>query len=578
MNWLKKYMHDYMKLAIPAWICLFSEVMVDLSIPTLTKHIVDIGITNRDIAYVLRTGGLMLALALAGCIGGQVRNWLSTHVSQDLGTKIRADLFRKTQNMSITAAQKIGPASLITRLTNDVMQIQNLSFLLTRVFIRAPLLLIGGTVMAATLNTSMALILLCVLPLMAGLIYLRMIRGMPLFQKVQYAIDGVNGVLREYLSGVREVKVFNRFEYEGERFDRANRNLTGLGVKAARSMATIQPLMYILLNGSIVAVLWLGGFKIASGSMTAGSIIAFVNYALMILQAMSMVSMIFTQAVRGKASIDRIGQVFAVENDMPDPAKPAEPQAAGAVEMKGVTFAYPGQQIPVIEDVSFRIEPGQTAAIIGSTGSGKSTLVNLIPRFHDTADGVVLVDGCDVKDFDQSNLRQRIAIVPQQAVLFTGTIRDNLLWGKPDATQEEVERAVKIAQAWEFITRTPDGFDTWLGQGGVNLSGGQKQRMCIARALVRRPEVLILDDSTSAVDMATEQRIREALREACRGMTVVLIAQRVHSVMEADTILVMDGGRIVQQGTHRELLQSSPIYRDIFRSQLGLDVLGREVV
>lgn len=578
MNWLKKYIPAYLKLALPAWLCLIGEVMVDLSIPTLTKNIVDTGIYNKDIQYVLHTGLIMLCLAAGGCIAGQIRNWFSTRASQDIGTRIRADLFRKTQAMSLAASQKIGTASLITRLTNDVMQIQNLSFLLTRVFIRAPLLLIGGIVMASTINAGMSLILLGALPLMAGLIVLRMKRGFPLFRKVQGAIDRVNGVMREYLAGVRVVKVFNRFDYEAEKFDAANQNLTGMGVRAARSMAAIQPLMFILMNGSIVLVLWMGGVQISAGDMMPGAIIAFVNYALMILQAMTMVSMIFTQAVRGKASFDRIGEVFEVRDDMPDPQQPVRPEVRGAVEMRDVSFTYPGQQFPALEGVGFRIEPGQTAAVIGSTGSGKSTLVNLIPRFHEATAGAVLVDGADVREFAQAELRSRIAIVPQQAMLFSGTVRDNLRWGRPDASDEDIERAAKIAQAWEFISKMPEGMDTWIGQGGVNLSGGQKQRMCIARALARKPEVLILDDSTSAVDMATEQRIREGLREHCRGMTVIVIAQRIHSVMEADTILVTDAGRIVAQGTHDELMESSPVYRDIFRSQMGLDTSGREVV
>lgn len=578
MKWLKKYMPVYLKMALPAWVCLTGEVFIDLSIPTLTRDIVNKGIFNKDLGFVLHTGLFMLGLALFGSLLGVTRNWLSTHASQDLGTRIRADLFRKTQRMSLASAQKFGSSSLITRLTNDVMHVQNMSFLLTRIFIRAPLILIGGITMAFVINAGLAFILLGTLPLMAGLIWWRMKRGFPLFQKVQTAIDRVNSMLREYLAGVRVVKVFNRFGHEAEKFDGANANLTGLGVKAARAMATVQPLMYILMNGSVVLALWLGGRQIAAHDMQAGDIIAFVNYFLMILQAMNMVSMIFTQGVRSKASVDRIGEVFDAPQDMPRPAAPACPPPTGAVEMRGVGFCYAGQQLPVLEEISFRIEPGQTAAIIGSTGSGKSSLVNLIPRFHDATAGAVLLDGADVRDYDEHCLRGRIAIVPQQATLFTGTILENLRWGKPDATMEEIERAARIAQAHEFITAKPEGYGTRIGQGGVNLSGGQKQRLCIARALVRRPDVLILDDSTSAVDMATERRIREGLREYCRGMTVILIAQRIHSVMEADTILVMDGGRIARQGTHQELLEMSPVYRDIFRSQMGLDTLGREVV
>ncbi len=578
MKWLKKYMPAYLKLALPAWVCLFGEVIIDLSIPRFTRDIVNTGIFNLDTAYVLRTGLLMLGLALLGCALGQVRNALSTNASQDLGAAVRADLFRKTQAMSLAAARKFGTSSLITRLTGDVMQIQNMSFMLTRIFIRAPLMLAGGVIMAATMNAELSLILVGTLPLMAGLIYLRIKRGFPLFQKVQGAVDRVNAVMREYLFGVRVVKVFNRFEHEAKKFDGANRDLTGLGVRAARAMATIQPLMYVLMNGSVVLALWLGGLKIASGGMRAGDIIAFVNYFLMILQAMSMVSMIFTQGVRAKASADRIGEVFGLGEDMPDPAEPASPQAQGAVEMQGVSFSYPGQPKPSLEEISFRIEPGQTAAIIGSTGAGKSTLAGLIPRFYDASEGRVLVDGCDVRSFTQQTLRQRIAVVPQQAMLFTGTLADNLRWGKPDATQQEIEQAAQIAQALEFISAKPEAWGTRVGQGGVNLSGGQKQRMAIARALVRKPSVLILDDSTSAVDMDTERRIREGLKEYCKSMTVILIAQRIHSVMDADTILVMDAGRIVAQGRHRELLETCPVYRDIFRSQMGLDTLGREAV
>ncbi len=578
MKYLKKYMPRYLRLALPAWLCLLVEVLVDLSMPTLTAVIINQGLPRGDVGYILRMGGLMLAMALGGSLMGMSRNWLSARASQDLGTNLRADLFRKTQAMSLAAAQRFGSASLITRLTNDVMQIQNLSFMLTRIFIRAPLLLIGGMLMAFVLNARMALILVAVLPLMAGLIYLRIKRGFPLFRRVQAAIDRVNGVLREYLAGVRVVKVFNRFDYEAQRFDDANANLTGLGVTAARSMASILPLMFILMNGSVVLVLWLGGFQVNAGSMKVGDIVAFVNYFLQILQSMTMVSWLFTAGVRAKTSVDRIGEVFAAPQDMPDPEAPSRPKSRGEIRMRDVAFTYPGQAAPVLEDISFAVAPGQTAAIIGSTGSGKTSLVNLIPRFYDVSAGQVLVDGADVREFSQNELRARIAVVPQQAVLFSGTVRDNLRWGKPDAGDEELLWAAGIAQAAEFIARMPQGLDTWIGQGGVNLSGGQKQRMAIARALVRQPSVLILDDSTSAVDMETERRIRQGLREACRDMTVVLIAQRIHSVMDADTILVMDGGRIAAQGIHGELLHTSPIYRDIYRSQMGMDTSGKEVV
>ena len=342
-RWLGRYMPAYLKLAIPAWMALLVEVLVDLSLPTLMAAIVNVGITNGDTPYILRTGGIMLSLALFGAVMGLSRNWLSTKVSQELGTKIRADLFRKTQRLSMAAIQKFGPSSMITRLTNDVMQVQNFSFMLTRIFIRAPLLLIGSIIMAFILNPGLALILVAVIPLLAFLIALRIRRGLPLFQKVQGAIDKVNGVMREFLSGVRVVKVFNRYDYEQAKFDTANRNLTDLGVKAARAMATIQPLMLIIMNGSILMILWRGGVRISSGNMLVGDIIAFINYALQILQSMMMVSWLFTAGVRAKTSADRIGQVFELEDGMPLAENPSTPAKQGTLEMREVSFAWSGQ-------------------------------------------------------------------------------------------------------------------------------------------------------------------------------------------------------------------------------------------
>jgi len=577
-KWLVRYMPEYLKLAVPAWVALLVEVLVDLSLPTLMASIVNIGIRNSNTPYILQTGGIMLGLALFGSLMGLSRNWLSTKVSQDLGTLIRADLFRKVQRLSMSAILKFGPSSMITRLTNDVMQVQNMSFMLTRVFIRAPLLLLGSVIMAFILNPGLAMILVGVIPVLGFLIWLRIQRGLPLFKKVQAAIDRVNGVMREYLGGVRVVKVFNRHRYEQDKFDAANQNLTGLGVKAARSMATIQPLMLVLMNGSIILIIWFGGIRISAGNMLVGDIIAFINYSLQILQSMMMVSWIFTAGVRAKTSADRIGDVFGLEDGMPLPEEPAVPMGHGALEMRSAAFCWPGQSIPVLKDISFRVEPGQTVALIGSTGSGKSSLVNLFSRFYDVSEGAVLVDGQDVRAYGLPELRSRIAMVPQQAILFTGTIRDNLRWGRPEATEEELEAAARLACADEFIPKLPDGYDTWIGQGGVNLSGGQKQRLCIARALLCNAPILVMDDSTSAIDMGTESRIRSRLRQHAQGMTVLLIAQRIHSVMNADRILVLDEGKLVGSGSHGALLEDCPIYRDIYRSQMGLDRSGKEVV
>ncbi len=578
LNWLKPYLPQYLKLAVPAWVVLLMEVLVDLSLPTLLAAIVNTGIRQSDTGFILRTGGLMLALSLVGVVMALSRNWLSTKVSQNLGTRLRGDLFRRVQKLSLAATSNFSTASLITRLTNDVMHVQNMSFMLTRIFIRAPLLIIGSIVMAFLLNPGLATILLGIIPILSFLIVLRIKRGLPLFQKVQTAIDRVNGIMREYLAGVRVVKVFNRFALEQEKFDNANKGLTDTAVQAARSMASIQPLMQLVMNGSIILVLWFGGLRISSGNMQDGDILAFVNYFLQILHAMMMVSWIFTMGVRAKTSLDRIGEIFNLEEIMVTSTQPVSPKQKGTVEMRGVSFCWPGQTKPILSDISFRVNAGETLAIIGSTGSGKSSLIHLFPRFYDVSSGTVLVDGTDVKLYDRKELRQRIALVPQQSVLFTGSIIDNLRWGKPEATLEEIQKACEIACADEFINRLPDGLNTYVGQGGVNLSGGQKQRLCIARALVRGCPVLIMDDSTSAIDMSTEARIRHRLREHTTDLTVLMIAQRIHSVMSADRILVLEDGRIVGSGKHDDLLQECQVYRDIYRSQMGLDTAGREVV
>lgn len=577
-RWLNRYMPAYLKMAVPAWISLIAEVFVDLSLPTLMAAIVNNGILRGDGAFVLRTGGIMLGLSLFGLLLGQIRNWFSTKVSQEFGTNIRADLFRKTQRLSMASIQRFGTASMITRLTNDVMQIQNMSFMLTRIFIRAPLMLIGSVIMAFVLNAELAMILVGVVPTLGLLIAFRVKRGMPLFEKVQLALDRVNGVMREFLAGVRVVKAFNRHEHEQEKFDAVNKGLTGVSVTAARSMASIQPMMLILMNGSILLVLLLGGRQIAAGDIQVGYIIAFINYLLQILQSMMMVSWIFTAGVRAKTSYDRISEVFALSDGMPEAKSPISPQRLGTVEFQNVSFQWPGQRHPVLKDISFCGKPGQTIAIIGSTGSGKSSLVNLLSRFHDVNSGHVLVDGGDVREYGLKELRSRIALVPQQAVLFSGTLRENLLWGKPQALDSELDEAATVACADEFIKRMPEGYDTWIGQGGVNLSGGQKQRLGIARALLCNASVLVLDDSTSAIDMKTEATIRQRLKKYAANLTVLVVAQRIHSVMDADVIIVLDDGSIVGMGTHFDLLSACTIYRDIYRSQMGVDSSGKELM
>ncbi|MGE5557511.1 MAG: ABC transporter ATP-binding protein [Bacillota bacterium] len=575
MSFLKKYTGKYLKPFCAGVACLMMEAFCDLLQPTIMSRIIDVGVAGKRISYVLRAGGLMLAVAAVGAAAAVGRNILASTVSQRFGRDLRSDLFRKIQEFSFDNIDRFDTASLVTRLTNDVTQVQNFVNGIMRVFVKAPLLCIGGVIMATLLNPSLAVVLAAVVPMVGILIYTSMRIGYPFFARVQKSLDRVNGVMREYLSGVRVVKAFNRFNYEEERFTAANQDLTGVTTKAMRAMALFSPCIALAVNLGIAAVLWYGGVRVNRGSIHAGEIIAFINYMTQILFSLMMISFIFTMFVRAKASSERIDEVFAAEDTMPAALYPVKlPDAKGGVAFEHVYFSYAGAAgEPVLKDVNFSCEHGKTIGIIGSTGAGKSSLVYLIPRFYDASAGAVLVDGVNVKNAEQAGLRQRIAIVPQRTVLFTGSILENIRWGKADATLEEVEEAAAAAQARDFILSFPEGYATLLGQGGVNLSGGQKQRIAIARALVRKPEILILDDSTSAVDVATEARIREALKVYTGGLTCFIIAQRITSVMSADYILVMDRGEIVGAGTHGELAETCDVYRDIFRSQLGREAV-----
>lgn len=550
------------------------EALCDLLQPTIMSRIVDVGVAQRDLNYVLSTGGLMLGVTAVGAVAASMRNVLSTYVSQNFGAQLRSDLFKKVQSLSFANIDRFDRASLVTRLTNDVNQVQVFVNGMMRIFVKAPLMCIGGLFMAAQLNLELSVVLAVVVPIVGLFIFLNMKIGFPFFMKVQQALDKVNGVMREYLSGVRVVKAFNRFDFEVAKFSEANEELQAKSVMATRMMSIFSPAIMLTVNLGIVAVLWMGGMAAERGDMQVGHIIAFTNYMTQILFSLMMISMVFNMFVRAKASAGRIGEVFAEENRMTwkESAAPAA-GAGGRIDFENVSFSYEGADgEPVLKNISFSCLPGETVGIIGSTGSGKSSLVGLIPRFYDVTAGTVRVNGQDVRDIDPKRLREKMAIVPQQTMLFTGTVTENLRWGKEDATFEEIERAAKMAQAHDFLARTPDGYETRVGQGGINFSGGQKQRLSIARALVRNPEILILDDSTSAVDVATEAKIKEALREYARGLTCILIAQRITSVMDADKIVVLDRGELVGIGTHASLLASCRVYQEIFQSQLGREV------
>jgi ATP-binding cassette subfamily B multidrug efflux pump len=576
MVFLKKYGCKY-----GGWFCLgvaflILEALCDLMQPTIMSKIVDVGVAGRKIDYVIAMGIKMLLITGLGAIAAVSRNIISTNVSQRFGTELRFDLFTKIQTFSFANLNQFETASLVTRLTNDVTQVQNFVNGLMRIFVKAPLLCIGSMVMVTLLNPWLARVLLVIIPVIGILMFLSVKIGYPFFRKVQKRLDSVNTVTREYLSSVRVVKAFNRFAYETARFANANQELAGASSTATRVMVVFAPAITLIVNCGIVAVLWLGGVRINNGNLHVGQVIAFVNYMTQILASLMMISMVFNMFVRARASVERIGEVMGQENTMSVPQNSLEPVSTqGRVEFEHVNFAYyQNTEAPVLKDITFTCLPGEMISIIGATGSGKTSLVNLIPRFYDPTAGVVKIDGMDIKQMDLRKLRQKIAIVPQKTILFTGTIGDNIRWGKEDATGQEVERVAGFAQAHDFIAAFPEGYDTILGQGGVNLSGGQKQRIAIARALIRRPEILILDDSTSAVDMATEAEIRQAMRQFLGKTTCFLITQRIISAMEADRIIVLDNGMLAGIGTHAELIQSCLVYQEIFRSQIGKGELG----
>lgn len=596
MKKLFAYVLPYRKAALCAMLLMLVEVMCDLMQPTLMSHIVDYGIANQDMGYIARTGLMMVGIALVGIAGGMGCVYFASTTSQHVGADIRLDMFKNIQTFSFDKLDQFHTSSLINRLTNDVVQVQNVVLMMLRMLTRFPLLFIGGIGMAFALNAQMALIFLVTVPLLLGALILIFRKGIPLFKHVQTRLDKLNGIIRENLAGVRVIKAFVRSDYEKERFQEKNEDLAEMTVRAAQIMALMMPVMMLVMNFSIVAVLWFGGIKVDGGSMQVGEVIAFTNYMMQILFALMMVGMMLMTLSRAKVSADRIAEVLNTKTDIADhnadidDTRTAEQTAVqiggeaynpedrsskhsasrGELSFDNVSFCYAGGGgQSVLKQISFTAGPGERIAILGSTGAGKSTLVNLIPRFYDVTEGRILLDGTDIRHLPLRYLRQRVGMVLQESILFSGTIRDNIRWGQADAAEEEVQAAAEAAQAAEFIHKLPGGYDTIIGQRGVNLSGGQKQRLSIARALLKRPAILILDDSTSAVDTGTEARMHKAFREHLEGTTCFIVAQRISSVLDADRIMVLDDGCIVGIGTHGDLMESCDVYQDIYRSQVG---------
>ena len=579
MKYFHKYIRKYWKMFVLAIGFLTLEAMADLMMPTLIARMIDDGVANRAMDVVLRWGAVMLLFTALGAAGASARNILSSRVSQAFGAELRSDLFRKIQQLSFANIDKFERASLITRLTNDVTQLQNFVNGMMRIFVKAPILAAGGLVMAVRLDPGLSLIFVIVIPVIAVLIVASIRLGFPRFMAVQQALDEVNRVMREYLAGVRVVRAFNRFDYEVEKFDRANLAFKDRSVQVMRLMSLFHPAIMLTVNMGIVTVLWIGSLRVEAGTLQVGVIVAFINYMTQILFSLMMITMVFNVFIRARASAVRIAEVFAEEDSMTWETDSFEDRGfgPGSIEFDRVTFSYDGAEgAPVLKEISFFVPSGTTLGIIGSTGSGKSTLASLIPRFYDAVSGTVRVGGTDVRKLNPRALRERIALVPQKSVLFTGTIADNIRWGKQDASMEEIEHAARLAEAHPFIAELPEGYHTRIGQRGVNLSGGQKQRIAIARALVRKPDILILDDCTSAVDAATEARIKESLKQYAKGLTCLIIAQRISSVMDADRILVLDNGEIAGLGTHEALLKECRVYQEIYQSQVGKEVRTHE--
>ena len=550
-----------------------TEAVFELIVPLVMAQIIDVGIANGDRGYVLRMGGVMVLLGLVGLGCALICQYCAARASQGFGTVLRSEMFRHINTLSHGEIDQIGTPSLITRITNDVNQLQLAVAMLIRLVVRAPFLVIGATVMALLLDWKLACIFFVAAPLMALVLYLVMSRSIPFYRIIQKKLDRISLITRENLSGVRVIRAFSRQEKEKERFAQASEDQMSTSIAVGRISALLNPLTSAIINLAIAAVIWFGGFRVDAGGMTQGEVIAFVNYLNQILLAMIVVAnlvVIFTKAAASATRVDEVLQLHpSIVNRVSRPAQ--EVEGSPEIAFDAVSFAYPDAGAYSLSDISFTVARGQTLGIIGGTGCGKSTLVNLIPRFYEVSQGSLKVDGVDVRDYPMEQLRGKVGIVPQKAVLFSGTLRQNMQWRKQDATDEEIWQALETAQAASFVRKMPDGLDSVILQGGKNLSGGQKQRLTIARALVGEPEILILDDSASALDFATDAALRQAIAKFSAGrgnrMTTIIVSQRANTVRYADQIVVLDDGKAAGIGTHEQLLESCQIYREIYWSQ-----------
>ncbi|MDD3252009.1 MAG: ABC transporter ATP-binding protein [Lachnospiraceae bacterium] len=570
MKQYAKYAKPYMSAFIIGPCLMLTEVFGEIMLPKLMSMIINNGVANRDSGYILRIGLCMVAIVAVMAVSGIGGAYFSAKASISFTSDMRQDLFDKVQKFSFKNIDQFSTGSLVTRLTNDVQQVQQVLMLGLRLALRAPGMLIGALIMAFFMNARLAVIILIVIPVLSLIIAGIMMTAYPRFGVMQTKLDKMNSGIQEALTNVRVIKSFVREDYEKEKFRTANEDLQNTSLKAMNIVIATMPVMMLAMNITTIAVVWYGGNLIIGGSMKVGDLTAFTTYIVQILMSLMMLSMVFLQFARAMASVTRINEVIHTDIDLTDDdAKCKDRQVTeGRVEFRDVAFSYQENgEDKVLEHISFTAEPGQIIGIIGSTGSGKTSLVQLIPRLYDATEGEVLVDGINVRDYSLEHLRDRVGMVLQKNVLFSGTIEENLRWGKEDASMEEIRQIADAAQADSFVSSFQNGYDTDMGQGGVNVSGGQKQRLCIARALLKHPKILILDDSTSAVDTATEAKIRECFRTTLKDTTKFIIAQRIGSVEEADQILVLDDGRIIGMGSHEELMKSCEAYQEIYYSQ-----------
>ncbi|MGO4145285.1 ABC transporter ATP-binding protein [Paenarthrobacter sp. YAF11_1] len=569
---LVRFLRPHQRLLIAVVVFQLAQSIASLYLPTLNADIIDNGVATGDTDYILRMGGLMLLITLLQIACAVVAVYFGAKAAMGMGRDLRDAIFSRVGEFSEQEVTRFGAPSLITRSTNDVQQVQQLVLMSCTLMVAAPMLSIGGVIMAVRQDAQLSWLIAVCVPVLLVAVGLIVTRMVPLFRKMQVRIDAVNRVLREQLTGIRVVRAFVREDMEAARFGKANDDVTDVALRAGRLMALMFPVVMLVMNVSSVAVIWFGSFRIEDGSMQVGTLIAFLSYLMQILMSVMMATFMAVMIPRASVSADRIGEVLETDSSVQPPSNPVTGGIRrGELEMRDVGFAYPGAEQPVLSGLSFTARAGETTAIIGSTGAGKTTLVNLMPRLFDATSGSVLMDGVDVRELHPDLLWGHIGLVPQRPYLFSGTVRSNLQYGKPDATEEELWQALSVAQARDFVEEMEGGLDAPISQGGTNVSGGQRQRLAIARALVKQPELYIFDDSFSSLDTATDARLRQALKRHTNAATLLIVAQRVSSIADADQILVLDDGRIVGRGTHEELLETSETYREIVSSQLAAE-------